>query len=237
MAVRAVLFDFGGTLFSYGPLRSHFDQLIAERARERGIDVPAEKLRATWGLAMLHTMAEFTARPFYLHRDLFGEAWVRFLRGLGATPGPDEGERFYRAQNELAPRAVSPRRDAASTLAALRARGVHVGVVSNIDDDQFAMLWERMDFREHVDAVTTSEAARSCKPHEAIYRVALEKAGGVPPGDALFVGDSVAHDVAGANAIGMTSVLLAKAAPAVTGPAAPARVVARLGGVLDLLGG
>lgn len=236
MAVRAVLFDFGGTLFSYGPLRPRFDALIAESARQRGIEAPEDRLRATWGLAMLQTMAEYTARPFYLHRELFGEAFVRFLRGLGASPEPDDGERFYRAQNEIAPAAVSPRRDAAETLAALRARGIHVGIVSNIDDDQFAALWERMDLRDHVDAITTSEAARSCKPHLEIYRVALAKAGGVAPGDALFVGDSVAHDVAGANALGMTSVLLARQAPAVTGPAAPARVVARLRGVLDLLG-
>jgi putative hydrolase of the HAD superfamily len=238
-AVRAVLFDFGGTLFSYAPLRPRFERLIEENAREHGIDAPPERLRESWGLAMMQTMGRFTALEYYLHRDLFAEAFERFLRRFDVAPPEGSGERFYHAQNAVAAELVAPRRDAAETLTGLRARGVHVGIVSNIDDDQFALLWERMDLAPHVDAITTSEAARSCKPHDEIYRVALRKAGGagtdVRPEETLFVGDSVVHDVAGANALGMTSVLLARSAPAVTGPAAPRRVIPALRALLDLV--
>jgi putative hydrolase of the HAD superfamily len=234
-STRAVLFDFGGTLFSYSPMRSHFDRLIAESAREHGLEVPADRLREAWARAMLETAVGYTARDFYLHRELFGEAFERFLRAVGGTPKDDSGLRFYHAQTALAESLATPRHDAAETLAALRARGVHVGIVSNIDDDQFGAIWSRMGLDPHVDAITTSEAARSCKPHGGIYRVALEKAGGPEPEEALFVGDSLPHDVTGANAVGLRSVLLSKSPPAVTGGGAPAHVIAALRELLALV--
>ena len=77
----------------------------------------------------------------------------------------------------------------------LRERDLHVGIVSNVDDDQFRAAWSGFGLEDHVDAVTTSEEAGSCKPDAAIYRLALAKAGGPPPEAVVFVGDSVPHDV------------------------------------------
>jgi len=40
---RAVFFDLGGTLFSYASINAHFDGLLTELARGRGLegDVPS----------------------------------------------------------------------------------------------------------------------------------------------------------------------------------------------------
>ena len=80
----------------------------------------------------------------------------------------------------------------------------HVGMVSNIDDDQLAHLLEVAGVAAHFDSILSSESARSCKPHGGIFAQALERAG-CRPHEALFVGDSLHHDVAGADAIGMRS--------------------------------
>ena len=104
--------------------------------------------------------------------------------------------------------AVQPWEGVRDTLAALRGRDLHLGIVSNIDEDQFQPLWERIGLGPHFDAVTTSEEARSCKPHPGIYRHALGKAGNVAPEEVVFVGDSVEYDVVGAKALGMTTVLI-----------------------------
>ena len=93
------------------------------------------------------------------------------------------------------------------TLAELRRRGLHVGMVSNIDDDQLDHLLEVAGVRSDFDAVLSSERARSCKPAPGIFQQALASAG-CAPDQALFVGDSLFHDVAGANELGMTSVLI-----------------------------
>lgn len=211
MRHRAVFFDLGGTLFSYQSIHGHFDRLVERMARSRGIEAPLEVLRPAYQAAMGATLLAWATRPFYLHRDLFREGHVRFLRSLGAPVSPDDPDLELGEDLVLGGPAIAAREDARETLAGLRARGLHVAVVSNIDDAQLAAIWPRMGLEGLVDAVTTSEEARSCKPDARIFRLALEKAGDPPPESVVFVGDSPWHDVAGARALGMTSVLIGAA--------------------------
>lgn len=232
---RAVFFDLGGTLFSYGSINAHFDRVLEEMARGRGVAAPLDELRRAYRIAMATTMASWASRPYYLHRDLFGEAHARFLRSLGVAAEPaDEDVRFSQGR-VLGEPEVAPRPDAAETLSGLRARGLHVSIVSNIDDDQLAAIWSRLGLEAHVDAITTSEEARSCKPDARIFRLALEKAGDPAPESVLFVGDSPWHDVAGANALGMTSVLIGSPPP--EGGPAPHHVIGSLRELLAIASG
>ena len=205
---RAVFFDFGGTLFSYAQMRPHFDRMLEELARRHSVTAPMEEIRRTYRSAVVKKMAEFLPRPFYLHRDLFGAVHVDLLTALGADPSESSGPGLYEGQSQVGLAAMQPREGARETLAALRQRGLHLGIVSNIDDDQFQPLWERIGLGPCFDAVTISEEARSCKPHPGIYRHALGKAGDLAPELVVFVGDSRHYDVAGAKALGMTTVLI-----------------------------
>lgn len=233
MPHRAVFFDLGGTLFSYGSINAHFDRLLEELARGRGLETPLAELRVAYRTAMGATMAGWASRPYYLHRDLFTEAHVQFLRSLGVEASVEDPDLRFSERRVLGEPEVAARADAAATLAALRARGLHVSIVSNIDDDQLAAVWGRLGLGEHVDAIITSEEARSCKPDPRIFQLALEKAGNPPPESVVFVGDSPWHDVAGANALGMTSVLIG-AAPAAGAPT-PHHVIETLGDLLALV--
>ena len=96
------------------------------------------------------------------------------------------------------------RSDCLDTLRALKARGVYLAIVSNIDDDYLDPLVEKHGLDEVLDHWTSSEEAQSCKPHAGIYHYALEKAG-LEAADTLFVGDSLHHDIAGASAAGLRS--------------------------------
>jgi FMN phosphatase YigB (HAD superfamily) len=82
-------------------------------------------------------------------------------------------------------------------------------------------------------AITTSEDA-ALQPTRHL-QVALEKAGNPPPESVVFVGDSLWHDVAGANALGMTSVLLGAAPADAKGNLVPTHVIENLAEVLDLV--
>jgi len=238
---RAVFFDLGGTLFSYRSINSHFDSVLERLARGRGVEKPLDELRQAYRVAMLRVMGEWSQRPFYLHRDLFAEAHAQFLRQLGVPADPEDpdvqdsqgsvlGAREAQGAIEIVPRA-----DAAATLATLRERGLHVQIVSNIDNDQLDAVWPFLSLDAHVDAITTSEEARSCKPDPAIFRVALGKAGEPDPREVVFVGDSVLHDVAGANALGMTSVLIGSPAPGGRAELAPRHVIENLSEVLGIV--
>jgi FMN phosphatase YigB (HAD superfamily) len=96
------------------------------------------------------------------------------------------------------------RSDCLETLATLKARGVYLAIVSNIDDDYLDPLVKKHGLDEVLDHWTSSEEARSCKPDVGIYRYALKKAG-LGVSETLFVGDSLQHDIAGASAAGMRS--------------------------------
>ena len=132
-----------------------------------------------------------------------------FLASFDAEPAADDGlGQLYEGQAELGLAAVRPRPDAAETLLALRERELHLAIVSNIDDDQFHPLWQRMGLAHFFDATTTSEEARSCKPDRGIFEHALAKATNLRAEHVVFVGDSPEHDVAGARALGMRTVLI-----------------------------
>lgn len=233
---RAVLFDFGGTLFSYGDMRPQFDRMLRELAERHGLRPSAEELRAAYREAFARTIRRYADRPFYLHRELFGDAHRASLEALGASPGPDDAELFYRRQTEVGLAAMRPREDVGEALAGLRERGLHLGIVSNIDEDQFRLLWERAELGSYFDATTTSEEARSCKPHPAIFHRALEKAGGIPPEEVLFVGDSPEQDVAGARALGMQTALIAERPGAGTREPAPHHRIDALRELLGIVG-
>jgi putative hydrolase of the HAD superfamily len=199
--IRAVFFDLGGTLFSYRATRPHFDRVLEALAREHGIDDPFERVRARYRASMSAAGADYNARPYYLHRDMFRAAYLGMLSAYGREAR--DSEALYEGQSDVGARFISLRRGVHETLAALRGRGLHLGIVSNIDDDQFRAIWARLGIADFFDATTTSEEARSCKPDPGIYRAALAKAPGVAPHEVLFVGDSPQHDFAGAKPLGM----------------------------------
>jgi 2-haloalkanoic acid dehalogenase type II len=228
-----VFFDLGGTLFSYGALRGRFGGALEALARAHALDVPPEELRRRYQESVARVMAEYVGRPFYLHRDLFAEAQARMLSVFGKAPGAGPPARVAETEG-LGLEGVRAREGTREVLERLRAAGLHLAVVSNIDDDQFEAIWSRIQLADCFDAVTTSEQARSCKPHPGIFELALRKAG-VPAAAAAFVGDSLHHDVAGANAVGMRSVWLSRVPAPGGGAPAPDHVIGDLRELPDLL--
>jgi HAD superfamily hydrolase (TIGR01549 family) len=94
--------------------------------------------------------------------------------------------------------------DVLPVLGRLRASGLKLGLVSNGGR-------EISDFVVHhhleVDCAIASRAHGWIKPHESIFRAALDLIG-VAPDAAAMVGDSVEDDIEGAAALGMRTVLV-----------------------------
>jgi len=204
---RAVLFDFGGTLYDYATLAPGDAESILALARWAGLAAELPEIRRAQREAMRAVFRDYLPRRYYLHRDLFRDAAAGTMRGLGVEPDAEHLDRFRDLQWALHKRDFQLRPGVVETLQALRERGLHIGMVSNIDEDQLAHLLEVAGVRPYFDSLLSSEAAGACKPHAAIFEEALRRAG-CAPGEALFVGDTLAQDIAGANAMGMRSVLI-----------------------------
>jgi putative hydrolase of the HAD superfamily len=96
--------------------------------------------------------------------------------------------------------------DVRPALEALRLGRIHVVVVSNWDVSLHDVL-ARLELTALLDGVLTSAEAGARKPAREIFEQALGLAG-VDPGDAVHVGDSVAEDVEGARAAGISPILV-----------------------------
>ena len=236
MSTRAVLFDFGGTLYDYRCFARAEAESLTQLARWAGIDAPVDRIARAHRDAMKRVFGDYRDRDFYFHRDLFGDAVRDMLAQFDAAADEALLGQYRRFQWECHRRDFALRPLVRETLAELRRRGLHVGMVSNIDDDQLDHLLEVAGVRADFDAVLSSERARSCKPAPGIFQQALARAG-CAPGEALFVGDSLFHDVGGANELGMTSVLIwhsDEREPPRDGPK-PHHVIRRFPELLELL--
>lgn len=207
MSPRAVLFDFGGTLYDYRCFARAEAESLGELVHWAGIRAADDAVARAHRDAMKRVFESYRDRAFYFHRDLFADAARAMLASFGAAADDALLERYRRLQWQGHARDFALRPGVRETLAALRARGLHLGMVSNIDDDQLEHLLEIAGVRGDFDAVLSSERARSCKPTPAIFEQALASAG-CAAGDAIFVGDSLFHDVGGAKELGMRSVLI-----------------------------
>ena len=132
--------------------------------------------------------------------------------------------------------------DAVPVLQALRS-SYHVGIVTNgagdnHDDSQWSVL-RHLGLLDLVDSVWISDEVGFRKPDPRLFEGALEEVG-ADPSEVAHVGDSPEADVAGANAAGLTSVLLwrQRGEVRVEGPeqrpAIVVRSLSQLPGALDL---
>jgi 2-haloalkanoic acid dehalogenase type II len=235
-STRAILFDFGGTLYDYRDLEAGSRECLRAFVDWHGTAIDDATVAAAYRQSLRKVFYDYLPRPFYHHRDMFRDALYELARGLGLEPRPDLLERHQAMQWQLQARDFRLRRGVVETLRELKRRGLHVGMVSNIDQDHLEYLLDIAGIREHFDSLLSSETARSCKPDQAFFRQALERAG-CEPAAALFVGDSLPQDIAGANQAGMRSVLIwsGDGEPPETDHA-PAHVIRAIPEILDLLG-
>jgi len=196
--LRAVLFDWGDTLF-HAP---HAPEVIASFARSSGVRMSEDRAREVWDEIWA---AGKTPEEIAKGRDLSMEAHRRvwmdlFSRLDGQVPGLSRT--LY--ERVMDPHSWIPYADTRATLEAARRHGLKVGVVSNVPADL------RPVFAKHgldglVDSYTHSFEVGAEKPDPAIF-LAAAKSLGVKPSETLMVGD---HEVdRGAERAGMRVYIL-----------------------------
>jgi len=205
--VRAVLFDFGGTLFDYTTLATGERDSIVALARWAGATVEPPVILRAYRAALKRVFYQYLPRSYYLHRDLFRDVLLAMAEDLKLAITEEQLARYRALQYERREQDFVLREGVHDTLTALRARGCHLGIVSNADDDQFAHMVKLGQLEPYFDSLLSSEQARSCKPDLAIFQEALRRADCAPE-ETLFVGDSLQQDIAGANRMGLQSVLI-----------------------------
>lgn len=205
--MRAISFDFYNTLCQFTPPR---EERQAQAAAAHGIALSAERLRTAY-VEGEHFWTWENARWPIAQRagddlEAFYAAYEQhLLAAAGVQVGRDLALRIYRTYSEL-PRALTLFDDALPALRAARAFGAGVAIISNADRN-LAAECEALGLAPYVDALVCSCDVGCEKPAPEIFNNALAQLG-VPPADALHVGDQYYSDVVGARGVGMHAVLL-----------------------------
>jgi HAD superfamily hydrolase (TIGR01662 family) len=198
-AIRAVLFDVDFTICRPGP------ELGPEGYRRLG---------ERYGLVLdpsLHDGARAAAELDVKHHPELKhdeEIWIAFteriVRGMGGGAAgaracaEEMSELWNQSENfELY-------EDVVPVLEELRLQGLKLGLVSNTGRDLDAFVaHHHLD----VDVAVAAGVHGLTKPHESIFRAAIEQLE-VRPAEAAMIGDSIADDVEGARALGMQAFLV-----------------------------
>jgi putative hydrolase of the HAD superfamily len=196
----AILLDALGTLVALEPPAP---RLRAELARRFGLEVSEEEAARAIGAEIAYYRAHLDEG-----RDPAGLAALRRrCAGVVRAELPACGlELDPLVDALLASLHFTAFADARPALAAARARGQRLVVVSNWDVSLHDVL-RKLELEPLLDAILTSAGAGARKPEPAIFEQALALAG-VTPGLAVHVGDSLEEDVVGARVAGIEPVLV-----------------------------
>jgi putative hydrolase of the HAD superfamily len=201
--IEAAIFDWGGTLSLLNATTDLHDMWRAA-ARHLAPDRPDEVAAALSAVEARSWERVTTDQTSTTLARLLAEASAEL--GLDVTAAVlEEAEAHH--LDAWTPHIVHDL-DAAPTLAALRDRGLRVGLLSNTH-------WPR-HFHEHflerdglvglIDARLYTCELSYIKPHPAAFRAALAALGVGDPARAVYVGDRLYDDVFGARSAGMGAV-------------------------------
>ncbi|WP_319437281.1 HAD-IA family hydrolase [Mycobacterium sp. RTGN5] len=193
--IRAVLFDFSGTLFRLEEDDSWFtDMELIDDDGRRAVD---EHMQAELMERLTHPTGGSVTRTEEAHhawvnRDLapalHREAYLHALRDTGL---PDHhAEALYR--QAIDPTSWVPYPDTVEVLRSLKAHGLHTAIVSNIAFDIRPAL-RTAGADDDVDEFVLSFEVGVVKPDPRIFEIALQRLG-VAADETVMVGDSQEND-------------------------------------------
>lgn len=190
MGIRAVIFDWGGTLTPWHSVDPQDSWRAAVGDDDRAARLHAAEI-AAWDRAR-HEHASATLDQVFAAAGI--EADDAVIAGYHAWWDPHT--------------LLDP--DVPAVFGQLRAWGLRIGVLSNTmwSRERHEWIFARDEVLALIDGAVYSSEIAWTKPHPEAFRAALAAVGVDDPAEAVFVGDRLFDDIHGAKAIGMRAVLV-----------------------------
>jgi 2-haloacid dehalogenase len=190
-SIRMITFDCYGTLIDW-----ESGMLVALRPvlSRVGHSVSDLQILQLYG----EIEADLEAGPYLPYRQILAKT----VRGIGSRLGVDvsdeEGWAFAESLAQW-----KPFTDTVPALQSL-AKRFRLGIVSNVDDDLFAETRKKLAPVEF-DVVVTAQQMQSYKPAQRNFEEAIRRSG-LRKEQILHAGQSLYHDIAPANTLGIRNV-------------------------------
>ncbi|MBN2209018.1 MAG: HAD-IA family hydrolase [Candidatus Coatesbacteria bacterium] len=195
MKVKAVIFDLYGTLidlFSPEDEQSQLSKIAAE------LRVPFERFSRLW-------TETYPQRVTGAFPDV--QSYLRDLcKRLRTEPCESGIPSAIELIDEFTRRLMVPRRDAETTLTRLRQAGLKLALLTNCWFEAPAH-WNRTSLSRLMDVTVFSFEVKAKKPDAIVYLLTCERLD-VQPSECVFVGDGGNQELEGAQAVGMTAVMI-----------------------------
>ena len=184
--MRAVIFDLWNTIAEWPHARwAEVRPRVAER-----LGLTPEEFDTRWYGELAHLRETGPIADVLARFDL----------------SPDAAEDVLALRGDVTRQGLVPVPGAAETIAELRDRGLRTGLITVCSED-VPRIWPETLFHGLFDAEVFSSSVGLRKPDPRIYALALDELE-VPASEAMFVGDGANDELAGAERVGMTSVML-----------------------------
>jgi 2-haloacid dehalogenase len=190
-SIRLITFDCYGTLIDWeNGMLAALRPLFSRDGRK----VPDRQILELYG----EIEAELESGPYLPYRQVLAQSAQEIGRRLAIEISAEQSRAFAESLTRWKPFV-----DTLASLQSLASR-FRLGIISNVDDDLFAETRKKLAPVEF-DFVVTAQQMQSYKPshrnfEEAIRRSSLSK------DQILHAGQSLYHDIAPANALGIRSV-------------------------------
>ena len=197
MTVRAVIFDWGGTLTPWHTI-DHEELWLSVCTRH----YPAADAAAVAAAARAAEMELWGLANSAQQSATLDAVFAR----AGIAASAEFVSSYYAAWD---PHTLTDP-DAAPLLAELRRRGIKVGVLSNTMWPRrvHEQIFVRDEILELIDGAVYTSEIPWVKPHPEAFRAVMRAIGMTDPADCVFVGDRPYDDVHGAKSMGMRAVLV-----------------------------
>jgi len=229
--LRGVIFDYGNTLIWLGPKRLSSRTDYADIVARPGAERMAALLGREGVLSNGDRSRAFQERFLAIREeDRLGaeesgieaaavDSLAKTVASLGMPAfSPDLLRRAIAENFGPEIEAIEPLPGAEETLEFLRGRGIRIALLSNCTDGPYVdTVIRRLGWREFFDPFVVSSDVGYRKPLPEVFRPILER-WSMPPGEMAMIGDSLYHDVGGAERLGLHAVHLT----AIANPGDPA---------------
>lgn len=208
MRYRLVCLDAGFTLLApRHTLSEGMHGLLAER----GHDVTDEQLHQAWEVADRWFWDDYhrPANDTWGDDEKIDAAWRQYHSlMLGELGLADERQELIDTilAAQYAPESWELYPDVLPAVRELRRLGLRLGILSDWGSNLLPIV-DGLGLAAELDFIIASGAVGLSKPDPAFFRLATTRAG-VPPAEALMVGDSYRADIEGAQLAGMDAVLI-----------------------------
>ena len=211
---KAIFFDFGGTLMCAESDNVAHLHMMKEVIQKYNLSASPEDMVTKYNsylftkeMTLLDTDPE--EKSFTPLRESTKKAFRGVLGEYDIQPSKEDFQWFSKSFIENHKKYIKLFPETLSILRKLKKTNLHMGIISDIDNDFQDFQFKAFGISEIFDSITTSEEVQIYKPKTKIFQVALNKAE-CQGKECIIIGDSYKKDIVGGKNMGMTTIWINK---------------------------